>query len=345
MVLDPTDLIGGTVVQLVLVLGAATTTLYLFGRVILRKRRKAEFDRVARNRIEIEAIADRLIERHAEALSWHSVDIDMFIDNTVKSALSEEQLSCWSEYVTENIYVKTKVRVDALAIERDNQSAREEESRIVSNIVRNISNIIDRHLDVLARKKLTLIVKDDYGLIRKNAWIPEIEYFISNVIMPALKSQEQARWSEKWNRFVSESIDRKVDAHAESRFQNFQIDMDPWAFEQHCKAVLVRLGWHAETTKATGDQGADIVANRNGRRIVIQCKKYTGAIGNDAVQQVQAARGYYGAHDAFVVSNSSFTKSAQQLAAVLDVKLLQHSDMTRTFADKVVPKHDGAAGL
>ena len=120
--------------------------------------------------------------------------------------------------------------------------------------------------------------------------------------------------------------------------------MDPWAFEQHCKAVLIRLGWHAETTKATGDQGADIVANRNGKRIVIQCKKYTGPVGNDAVQQVQAARGYYRAHDAFVVTNSSFTKSAQQLAAVLGVQLLHNTEMPRAFADEATPKLGGGAG-
>ena len=109
---SPADLIGVTVFQggsLLLTLGVATTALYIFSRNARRKRRSAEFERVARNRIEIEAIADRLIERDAEALSWHPMGIDMFIDETVKNALSEEQLSCWSEYVTNNIYAKIKL--------------------------------------------------------------------------------------------------------------------------------------------------------------------------------------------------------------------------------------------
>ena len=83
-------------------------------------------------------------------------------------------------------------RVDTIVTERDRQSARDDESRIVSNIVSSISKIVDDHLDVLVRKRLTLIVKDDYGIIKKNAWIPEVEYFVSNVILPNLGYQERA---------------------------------------------------------------------------------------------------------------------------------------------------------
>jgi len=71
--------------------------------------------------------------------------------------------------------------------------------------------------------------------------------------------------------------------------------MTPLGFETWCRDKLQSQGWTAEITKASGDQGADIVAQRSGQKVVVQCKFYTGSVGNRAVQEVSAARHFYGA--------------------------------------------------
>ncbi len=63
-------------------------------------------------------------------------------------------------------------------------------------------------------------------------------------------------------------------------------------------------------------------------RLVVQCKRYAKPVGNGAVQEVVAARSYWHADWAAVVSNAGFTPAARKLAAATDVLLLHHDALT-----------------
>ncbi len=77
----------------------------------------------------------------------------------------------------------------------------------------------------------------------------------------------------------------------------------------------------------TGDQGADLIAEAHGRRIVIQCKFHARPIGNKAVQEAFAGLGFHGGDVAVVVSNASYTRSARQLAEANGVILVHHDQL------------------
>jgi restriction system protein len=70
-----------------------------------------------------------------------------------------------------------------------------------------------------------------------------------------------------------------------------------------------------------------VIANRAGKVLVLQCKLYGSPVGNDAVQQVGAARQFQAADLAAVVSNQPFTRSARELAGVNYVHLLHHDQL------------------
>ncbi len=78
----------------------------------------------------------------------------------------------------------------------------------------------------------------------------------------------------------------------------------------------------------SGDQGADVIAERGGRRAVIQCKRYQSPVGNKAVQEAYAAARFQDAGYAVVVTNSIFTKSARQLANKNGILLMHHDDLS-----------------
>lgn len=105
--------------------------------------------------------------------------------------------------------------------------------------------------------------------------------------------------------------------------------MSPEEFETCCADYLKLHGWRARLTPKTGDQGADVIARRDGRIVVIQCKLYSKAVGNGAVQEVSAARGFYHARSAVVVSNQSYTASAKALARENGVYLLHFTALRR----------------
>jgi restriction system protein len=110
----------------------------------------------------------------------------------------------------------------------------------------------------------------------------------------------------------------------------FDIDrMDGTTFELRLEALFRSLGYRAEVVgSARGDYGGDLVIAKDGKRSVVQAKCWRKNVGVKAVQEVVAARGYYSADSAFVVTNRHFTQQAQELAKRNDVKLWGRPELT-----------------
>ncbi|WP_312564097.1 restriction endonuclease [Diaphorobacter sp.] len=91
-----------------------------------------------------------------------------------------------------------------------------------------------------------------------------------------------------------------------------------------------------EPTPVTGDQGADVILLIGGIKIVIQAKRYTGVVGNAAVQEVFAAKEYYEADYAMVVTNSRYTQAACTLAGKVGVELATSQDYIRRIQQLLI---------
>ena len=101
-------------------------------------------------------------------------------------------------------------------------------------------------------------------------------------------------------------------------------------FEEYCASLLRKNGYSmVTTTKASGDDGCDIVAYKNGYKYVVQCKCYSNNVGNSAVQQVISARIMYKAQRAAVITNRFFTASAKRTAIAGNVILWDRNDLNQ----------------
>lgn len=101
--------------------------------------------------------------------------------------------------------------------------------------------------------------------------------------------------------------------------------MDGIQYEKYCAKYLSTLGYkNIRLTKASGDQGIDIIANKKNKQYGFQCKYYTKPVGNDAIQQAFSGIAYYNLDKAIVITNQSFTASARQLAKQTHVELWDH---------------------
>lgn len=114
-----------------------------------------------------------------------------------------------------------------------------------------------------------------------------------------------------------------------------QIDsMSGLEFEEYVASLLKKSGYsNVEVTKASGDQGVDILAEKDGLRYAIQCKNYFNKLGNAPVQEVYAGRAFYGCDVAVVVTNSTFTSSARELADAVGVLLWDRSTLQQMVRD------------
>lgn len=101
-------------------------------------------------------------------------------------------------------------------------------------------------------------------------------------------------------------------------------------FEEFLAEVFHELGYKVEQTGQSGDQGVDLIAERQGRRIAVQAKGYVESVGNAAVQQAYTGKKIYSCHCCAVITNSRFTTSAQEAADKVEC-ILVHEENFEDF--------------
>jgi restriction system protein len=200
-------------------------------------------------------------------------------------------------------------------------------------VLRSAESIIREHVKTLGRKRTQLLLQDDYGAFDESRWRGEIGYFLQKVLLPRLE-RPVADGTMKAIADLVDHIASEATVDIDSSVSNVPARISPAEFECHCADVLREHGWQTRLTKSSGDQGVDIVAERGGIKMVVQCKQYSNVVGNGAVQEIHAGKGFMGADIAVVVSNTSFTRSAGELAASLDVHLVHDSELPEL--DKVL---------
>jgi restriction system protein len=185
---------------------------------------------------------------------------------------------------------------------------------------------IETHLKVLSRKRKFLVTTDDYGYHDDSKWVAEKSTFLKKLNYKSITTDLFGGLNEN---YLTKLIDDSVEWYdgkntGEIPYSN---DITPFEYEQYCAYVLKQHGWLAKTTRGSGDQGVDVIAKLDGFTVAIQCKKYSSPIGNGAVQEVASGMHYWDANVAAVVTNTSYTKSARELAKSVGVLLLHHDEL------------------
>jgi len=104
-------------------------------------------------------------------------------------------------------------------------------------------------------------------------------------------------------------------------------DMTGEEFEQYLGKLFEKRGFKVSYTKASSDYGADLILKDPEDTIVVQAKRYSGSVGVKAVQEVIGALKMYEGTQAWVVTNSFFTKQAEKLAESNEVYLINRDEL------------------
>ncbi len=118
---------------------------------------------------------------------------------------------------------------------------------------------------------------------------------------------------------LKRSMERKLYL-ASTEYRREQLLTRDWkalrgaAFEEFLVEVFRELGYSVETTKTSGDQGADLIVGLEAGRFAIQAKGDEENVEKSAVQEAHAAGSFYGCQASVVVTNSRFTREARELA-------------------------------
>lgn len=105
-------------------------------------------------------------------------------------------------------------------------------------------------------------------------------------------------------------------------------------FEKLIYRLFAAMGYSVEWIGKSGDQGGDLIVNREGERLLIQTKCYRDwSTGNKAVQQVVAAMKYYDCNKAIVITTSYFTPEAIALAKANNTELIPKERLQKMLLD------------
>ena len=105
-------------------------------------------------------------------------------------------------------------------------------------------------------------------------------------------------------------------------------------FEHFLQSLFARLGYAAEATRASGDFGFDVllVEKKTSKRIAVQAKHYSNSVGLSAVQEVHTGITFYWAAEGWVVTNSTFTPAARNLAKIAHIMLIDGVKLRQIIA-------------
>jgi hypothetical protein len=181
---------------------------------------------------------------------------------------------------------------------------------------------IDQHRTALTRNLERAIQRNDYGVVTADQRHDALAEFFASI-----KLDKTSINYEEAGELVFEQLALRISGDRLVGFDANDLPFDGHAFERWVAEGLAGYGWSADVTPGSGDQGIDVIAERNGHRLGLQCKLFSSAIGNKAVQEAHAGKAYYGVDAVGVISNAKFTRSAQDLAISTGVKLLSHQDI------------------
>jgi len=90
--------------------------------------------------------------------------------------------------------------------------------------------------------------------------------------------------------------------------------MNGYQFENFVALLFNHFGYRTIITPSSGDQGIDVIAEKDGEKVGIQAKCYSTVVSNSAIQEVTAGIRHHNCSKGIVVTNNNFTKSAIALA-------------------------------
>ncbi|HBH1594043.1 TPA: restriction endonuclease [Clostridioides difficile] len=165
-------------------------------------------------------------------------------------------------------------------------------------------------------------------MFRKNIQTEDLIDILSKqtTLMNDVESyKNQRRLEIDRKRYLDNSFSLDQDMNSDRHiFDNIVTGAD---FELYLKDLFCQLGYEVITTKASGDQGADLIISKNGIKKVVQAKFYSSSVGNKAVQEVIGAIKFYKADLGMVITNNYYTKSAIELASVNNIELINGDDL------------------
>ncbi len=104
------------------------------------------------------------------------------------------------------------------------------------------------------------------------------------------------------------------------------MQMTPADFEQFIAKLYAKMGYQTRVTRHSGDNGIDIELRKDGKRFVVQCKRYKGMVGEPIVREFFGSFATQ-AEQGFIVTTGTFSKAARAWATSRPLRLIDGREL------------------
>lgn len=279
---------------------------------------------------------------------WHLVltaDPDNYTEEN-KSKAAENEVRVWIQGIIEGTQELRRfpIHSDKDRVMEIRKAIRAKDITLDTFEELGINNVADSLLEVAMKKRR-------YDLERIIVELKDREEYIRKIFLPLQRNRvnkygdiDLADEINELDEFIDHFFDREtfdyfytvspsailldyIDDMLSASKVDEPIPLDGIAFEHWCASQIEAQGWSVAVSKATGDQGIDVLAEHGDVRVAIQCKRYSNPIGNKAVQEAFTGAQDVDAGHSCVIGTGGFTPSARSIAAKTGVQLIDADDI------------------
>lgn len=157
-----------------------------------------------------------------------------------------------------------------------------------------------------------------FGLIGIWAWAFGVEPKETYEHKQYKEYKQQLSYYEYWQRKNSKDHWNKMTGHA---------------FEQAVANLFRNIGFTAEVSNRGGDGGIDIILQKEGRKIAVQCKRYKSSVGPHVIRDLWGTMNYLGFDEGCIVTTTGFTKGVTSFANEKNIFLIDLNDILKSTGE------------
>lgn len=233
--------------------------------------------------------------------------------------------------------IRKKLQLEELEKEREKDRKKQKEKNIrkatIKQLIRKLPKdfeaIIEENFKVVAGAYRKSVTSNAFGKKNYDKFIPQLQEYLEDNSKIVDRLDREFGVEVTFDEGVLDKyiaiIETKI-KESDSKF-DYSDDMDPYDYEHLCAEEFIKNKWDAEATQGSSDQGVDVIAKKDARTLVAQCKRFMKPVGNKAVQEIVAGMKYYEASEGVVIAPNGFTNSAKNLAEANNIKLIHHSEI------------------
>lgn len=143
-----------------------------------------------------------------------------------------------------------------------------------------------------------------------------------------------------WSKTIQNAFQMAYGLHNQyTNRKEYWVDLKWREFEIEVATLFNGIGFDAKATPGSGDKGVDVVAHKNGKKVIIQCKKYNKIAGPHMVRELLGTLVKERAYLAILICTSGFSNAASEAAQGSPILLLDLDDLLQIKREGTFDKY------